>query len=262
MSWNDTLLEDGQEDVQARLQNEEFFEDVAVLLQRKGDIEQDIEVALGVLTEQGGKTGACVVVLMPEILAPESDLPGPPIIVQQSLQVIERPALNQDATTGTLKSAERIALNALNLLHRYINYSLGWTMIADRKPIRPLASEDGLVQYLVVLQWRAGITRVTQVREPEPTLNAGTNELSLACATPSSAIYYTTDGSYPGPENDQATLYSTSFTPGSGVTLVRAAAYRDGYIPSNTIAVDILHGAILTDDDGTLLTDDDGVLKF
>lgn len=261
MSWNDTLLEDAQEDVKARLENDTFFADIPVLLQRKGDIESDVENALGVLNEKSGKCGICAVVLMPEVEAPDGELPGPELTVIQSVQIIERPIINQDALSGTGKSAERVALNVANLLHRYIAFHLGWTMMAHRKPIRPLGSEPGLVQYLVVVLFRTGLTRTNQVRQPEAA-KTGSNLITLTCATYGAAIYYTTDGSYPGPANSAATLYSAPFTPASGVTLVRAGATKTGYIPSNTIAVDIYEGTILSDDEGQILTDDGGTLHF
>jgi hypothetical protein len=45
-------------------------------------------------------------------------------------------------------------------------------------------------------------------------------------------IYYTTDGSYPSADNDEATLYSAPVEITEATTL-RAVAYRTGMQPSN-----------------------------
>jgi hypothetical protein len=49
--------------------------------------------------------------------------------------------------------------------------------------------------------------------------------------TPDAAIYYTRDGSAPVPENPQATLYREPLAI-SGTTMVRAASYQNGLLPS------------------------------
>lgn len=53
--------------------------------------------------------------------------------------------------------------------------------------------------------------------------------LSLTCATPGATIRYTTDGTEPGP--DRGTVYVRPLTLGN-TTVLRAGAYRDGYLAS------------------------------
>ena len=237
MSWH-TIHRDLQEDVKARLENDPYFSDITVLLQRRGNIESDVMQALGTLNEKTGKLGACCVVLMPETEAPEGEnLPGPPIEIVISLQVIEQTTMNEDtANGGTGKSAESIANVALNLLHRYIPYLLGNVLVADRKPIRPVQAE-GVVMYLVTLRLRTGLDNSDKVLTPQ--LSEGGGSITITCGTLGASIYYTTDGSYPGPANATATLYTAPFaTPVAG-TVIRHAASKTGLIPSDTAASEI-----------------------
>jgi hypothetical protein len=55
--------------------------------------------------------------------------------------------------------------------------------------------------------------------------------LTLACGTSGAAIRYTTDGTYPTPED--GTLYSAPIPPPEAGTIVRAVAYATGMVPSD-----------------------------
>ena len=236
MSWH-SIHRDLQEDIQARLENDSYFSDITVLLQRKGNIESDVLQAISSLNEKTGKAGVCVVVMMPETEAPDGDLPGPPIEIVTGLQVIELPVVNENTGEGgTGKSAESVANVVLNLLHRYIPYLLGNVLVADAKPIRPLKSDGATVEYIVTVRMRTGLDNTAKVQTPELSEAAGV--ITLSCGTSGATIHYTTDGSYPGPANENATAYSVPFTPASGVTL-RYAASKTGLIPSDTAAADI-----------------------
>jgi hypothetical protein len=70
---------------------------------------------------------------------------------------------------------------------------------------------------------------VSPVALPTFTYNAGTGEVSIACATAGATIYYTTDGSIP---TTASALYSTPFTVSSAAsTVVNALAVATGYAP-------------------------------
>lgn len=58
----------------------------------------------------------------------------------------------------------------------------------------------------------------------------GQIHVEIATATPDAAIYYTTNGTEPSPEN--GTLYADPIAIGQTTTL-RAAAYKDGFLPSD-----------------------------
>ncbi|WP_009964074.1 chitobiase/beta-hexosaminidase C-terminal domain-containing protein [Verrucomicrobium spinosum] len=234
-TWNDDVISLLQEDVYGRLANDVFFSDIPVLLARKGLVDSDVELALSGLNEKDGKAGSCVIVLMPEVDAPEGESPGPVIEVVQSFQVIVRPLIADDTASGGVgKNAEQIGVNVLNLLHRYVPRRVGNVLTADKKPMRPLqAPVQGEVHYLVVLRLRTGLDRVRKVMEPQITPG---ETITLTCGTAGAEIYWTADGSYPGPANEAATLYSGPITlPPETVFPIdfQAVAYLEGMIPSD-----------------------------
>lgn len=236
MSWNDDIILKLQEDVLGRLSNDAYFADIPVFLQRKGDIEQEVIQALNVLNEKTGKVGSCVIVLMPELEAPEGESPGPVVEMVQSVQVITHRLFN-DGENGTGKSSEQIAANVLNLLHRYIPFHLGWVMMADRRPVRPERAQDGVVSYLVVTRMTAALGRTAKVSAPQ-VMQAGA-EVSLSTASAGAALYYTLDGTYPGPANEAATLYTVPFTPADLPAMLRVCGYLADHIPSDTVCADL-----------------------
>jgi hypothetical protein len=56
--------------------------------------------------------------------------------------------------------------------------------------------------------------------------------LEITTATEGAQVYYSTDGSYPGPTNANATLYDKPLTI-DATTSIRAAAFKPGFMPSN-----------------------------
>lgn len=230
MTW-DTIINDLQADAAARLLSEPFFDEIVILEQNKGVTESDVEIALGTQnTETGKKKGAVVIALMPEFTRNEAEAPGPELSARLQFQVLTVPLLNM-AADGTGKTAERIATNILNVLHLYFTGLVRITLSADDQPILPLDTDDGLVSYMVRLRCTLALRRRNKVATPSATVAA--NLLTLTCSTVGAAIHYTTDGTYPGPENPTATLYTVPFAITNGLE-VRAGATLADYIPSNT----------------------------
>ena len=56
--------------------------------------------------------------------------------------------------------------------------------------------------------------------------------VAITSSTPEAVIYYTTDGTEPGPENTGSTIYDGPLTV-SGTAVLRAAAHRDGWEPTD-----------------------------
>jgi hypothetical protein len=65
-----------------------------------------------------------------------------------------------------------------------------------------------------------------------PEITAPGRTVSLSTTEEGTGIYYTTDGSFPGPGNTGAALYSAPFRVGSG-TVVRWAGYAAGRLGSD-----------------------------
>jgi hypothetical protein len=234
MSWNDTLLIDLQTDVKARLENDGFFSDLSVLLKRDGVTEHTLKVELGPDgNAKSGKTGACVIIHLPEIAEHEGETPGPMLVVELPIQVFEAPEIN-NGSVGTGKSCEQIGLHVINLLHNYADNKHGWVM---QPAPRPMQAQDpdraDWISAIVRMQFHSGLTRTSKCGMPLPSQD-GNNDIVLTCGTPGAAIWYTLDGSYPGPANEEATLYAAPIDPGAA-TVLRAVAYKDEFIASDAL---------------------------
>jgi hypothetical protein len=95
----------------------------------------------------------------------------------------------------------------------------------------------GFVEYAVVMKTAFGVGAVDKVATPGAEV-AGAS-LTLSCATSGAAIYYTLDGSYPGPGNAEAVLYAGAVTLAAGVFTLRAAGHKAGLAASGDRRADI-----------------------
>jgi hypothetical protein len=222
-------LELDQEDFAARLAADSYFADIKVLLQRKGVTDSDIEVALSVLNEEGGKIGACVIVLMPELVAEDPAVPTPLYRVRVPVQVIEQPLMSGDATSGVGKSAEQIAERVRQVLHHFSTGRGGSSHLFHFDGQQPLDVDPAKVSYLGNFGRKAGddlLTRVAAVVLASAAGDPTGFDITLTCPTDGAAIYYSTDGDYPD------TLYSAAFNVAAGTT-IRATARKTGLQESN-----------------------------
>jgi hypothetical protein len=232
---SDQISQD-QLDFYGRLLADAYFADVEVLLEAKGLTEADVDQALGPLNEKGGKSGACVVVLMPTLTPESPDAPGPRFLVRQGIQVIEAPLFNR-VTGGTGKSAAAIAEQVRRLCH---HFSTGRGNVYTFAAQEPIAVQDGKVSYAVTFQRPGGDTLLRKVATPTCSTTSSTAPatVTLACATGGAAIHYTLDGSYPSSTNPSALLYSTPVEVATAAT-VRAAASLSAWAQSNVSAIAI-----------------------
>lgn len=221
-----------QMEMAARIGVDAFFRDVPVIARNKGDVGNDIATALSVLNSRTGKTGACVVVMMPSIDSPNTEAPGPQIEILPVVRVIEKPLFNR-GNQGTGVTAEAMAVRLLRLFQQWRCDALDAMMRVDRQPVRPAELGDttavGYDCYFSVLAGFDG-SRVVEVRLAQDE----DGDVTMGCATLGATIFYTTNGGYPGPETGLE--YSGALTVAAG-TVVRAAAYVEGRIPSGVTRI-------------------------
>lgn len=349
MSETNQLLETLQADVLGVLQNTPALALANLLADNEGDIEARVVKALSTLTPTGGKNGLAVVVLLPEVVESDRNLPGPPLTVKVEIRVLENVLFNRAAATGTLMRSSQAALTVLSALQlRHLGHSL---LVAEKDPLTPVEVKKGHVSHAVTLYakfrglvtprpsqvqvslaagsgdgiavtgtltsngstplvfpatipsagtangrptyyivtgagefgaiWKTvanpftgsgdftgwflqedgdGVTWASTADVATPDLvpagawHANTNPLAwrpvspatgtpvvaasgastitLTCASPSSSIRYTTDGSYPSPAK---TLYTGPFALPAAGTVIRAAAYVAGMPPSDIL---------------------------
>ncbi|MDR1304465.1 MAG: chitobiase/beta-hexosaminidase C-terminal domain-containing protein [Verrucomicrobiales bacterium] len=189
-------------------------------------IQQTINNALAGLLQRNGKAGVAIFVGMPTA-ANDDQLPGPNLQVTLGVRVIENPLVNMGAT-GTLQSAEEVALIVLNELHQ-LNLGLnGAVLYADKNCLAPdLSRETSAVIYDCYLRMGLGLKPCYRAMTPRIDVDGDTATLTAADGD---AIYYTLDGDYPSPS--AATLYHGAFPVQPG-TLVRAVAYSPTLAASN-----------------------------
>lgn len=153
MSQSYEILETLQDDVIAVLRATPTLADASIMAEANGDIESQVERALGLHRQgSGGKAGLVLIVLQPEVTEAEGNLPGPPLIIRQEIQVIEHPRINRSAAGSGLRSSHAAVL-ALHALHHHIMGS--HSLYAEAKPIEPLPAREGLVSHVVSLFMRA-----------------------------------------------------------------------------------------------------------
>lgn len=230
----DTSLTDLQADLVERLKSDEFFADIPVLDERKSDLASDIELALGTLTEAGGKLGICAVVLSPVANDELPDVVFGPLEVELSVLVLENVLLNT-GPTGTGKAALTVARRIHRILKHYRAVGLGQALVPAKQSIIPVDNPLAPLAYEVRFATTEADREVnSKVAMPtiSPDGGAVPQTVSLACTTAGASIYFTLDGSYPRAGNSAATLYVAPFELMSAGTL-RAAAFKSGYIASD-----------------------------
>lgn len=214
-----------QSDVTAKLLSEEYFATVTVVSLRKLVISSDIAASLVYLTEKAGKKGAGVIVGMPTIKLPDPNVPGPQLVVLLPIRVLEQPTINQDATSGTLKTAEQIAVRTLAILHQFQIEGLG-ALYGDATAIKPVNEIEGVVGYDVLLE--CTLAQTPLARCGIPTISAFGVTITLTPVDVGDTIFWSTDGSFPGNWfGHSGEQYGGPFTTNIGA-VVRWAAYRTG----------------------------------
>jgi chitobiase/beta-hexosaminidase-like protein len=223
------LLQSLQLDIAARLQPDERFLYVPVLVWRPRDaaaavmIRNTLNNALLGIVKQNGKGGLACMVMMPDAEVPDANVPGPQFEVIATVRVYETPIFNEGAN-GTHITAEQCALDALGLLHLW--NPGGNVIVADKKAIREGSAPEGSIAHDVVVRQAVGVTPRGFVQRPRITL-AG-SMMSIACGTAGAAIYWSCNGTLPTPTTGALYAGAADISLLSAGTLIRAVAYKAG----------------------------------
>ncbi len=219
-----------QEDVTMALLSDSRLAAVNVIQYRKLRQQSEVDAsAIYAKPRQGAQAGAGVLVEMPTMQVTEPNLPGPSGQFLVTCVVMEEPNQNMTAEAGTQIEAENIAQMVLECLHGLMFEGLG-SLYSDDRPITPTEEWEGLVAYRVSLRLRLTSDPKQIERVPVPTIQEQALQVTLK-AVAGADIYYTTDGSFPGPGNPDATKYQNPFAMQGAV--LRWAAYKAGMVGSN-----------------------------
>jgi len=231
-------IEQIQPDVFNKLASEPYFAGISLFMIRKERYESEINEALSEATFDPGQTGklpgATIEVLMPLIKTNLVNAPGPVVTLEQRLIVKENPTINL-AAGGVNLTAEQIAVQILQTLHQFYLGGICQALYPAHKAIVPNEKFPGLVAYAVALEATFHLTALERTACPAPPSEGPPLTLAFTAPAgdPGAALYYTVDGSFPGPGNAAATAYGAAFGVASGVTL-RWAAYAAGKLGSST----------------------------
>ena len=199
----DSILYRLQTDVAAILAFVPGLSGANVLIDDTADIETRVLKALGTITPVSGKIGMVCIVMQPEVTGSEKNLPGTVIQIKMDVQVIEQVTLNR-GTGGTLIRSDAAALRVLGALHLA---NLGDVLLySDKDAISPLPAKPGFQSHLVTVHARLdGIPLPAKCADVSATVVNGS--LVLACSTPLSGVWYSTDGTFPSPANTGSIVY-------------------------------------------------------
>jgi hypothetical protein len=230
-------IEQIQPDIFDKLASEPYFAAISLFQIRKERFQSEIDEALSSATFDPGQSGklpgATIEVLMPMIKTNLVNAPGPVVTLEQRLIVKENPTINL-AAGGVNLTAEQIAVEILQTLHQFYLGGICQALYPAPKAIVPNDDFPDLAAYDVILQATFNLTPPARTGcPPPPTESSLTLTFAPPASDPDATIYYTTDGSFPGPGNAAAAIYSAPFSVTSG-TVVRWADYVTGKLGSST----------------------------
>lgn len=245
----ETNLFDLATEIAARLNADDYFANVLAIANRSGDVLTQLNKALGLTTKKAGKFGACVLVAPVAADEPNINALFGPLDLDIAVICFEHVQLNANtAQGGTGKPAFAIARRAHRVCKLYHPINMATPLTPVKPTIRPAQSSLSLLGLDIGESVQAWEVRF-RAREQDPTINrkvtlpgisidADAGEVTLSCATVGAEIYYTLDGSYPAAGNAAAQLYAAPFTPEHQGGVIRAVAFKPGWIASDAAWAD------------------------
>jgi hypothetical protein len=229
------MIHDWQREVADRLGSDGYFEDIPVFTERKRDLESEVERALGTLKSKGGKMGLAVIVQGVVGSDKMSNVVAVHLSLELSVLVLEDVKLNGGAE-GTGKSCLDVAVRVMEVLKLYQAYGLGSPLMPLDPALVPTGDFAPRIGYQVRFGVEDGGRVATRVLPPRVVPNGGAaGPVRMYCDSALAQIYYTLDGSYPGPGNEDAVLYEGVAVDVEEGQVVRVGAVADGAMPSDVI---------------------------
>ena len=180
------------------------------------------------LAGRNGKVGVGILIGLPYADPLDSDVPGAQMSVKLPIDFMAKDDLSLVLSNGANLTAEQIAITGWLLLSQFLNQSVGsgnWYVAG----FDPIEDKKGAYGYRLILEVRFASDEPTKVDAPVAVFAGGNCTLTVQAA--GAKIYYTTDGSFPGPYTPPAgypantsVQYAAPFAVASG-TVILVAAY-------------------------------------
>lgn len=228
-------------DIAARLAADAYFIDITVITDRKGDINTEVQKAIGPVASKGGKSGVCVIVTQPVGTVSEPSIPASMLDLDISVRVLENVVINT-GSGGTGKSAASIARAIVAILHLYNSPGICGLIHPSKPTIIPVASPVLTYDVQFIAQEKPMDSswqnfKCMPVSDSLSSENLPTT-VTLTCPTPGATIRYTLDGSYPASANAAAHVYAAPFQITTAAAL-RLVATKSGLIDSDTNLINL-----------------------
>ncbi|HUS37372.1 MAG TPA: chitobiase/beta-hexosaminidase C-terminal domain-containing protein [Verrucomicrobiae bacterium] len=232
----DKWFHDLQAELVALPKSDEKLGQLPVIYERNGDIGQDVDKALGLLTGgTPGKLGACIILLQLQGGNSAKAARGGQMKAQPVYRVLEEPLLN-DGANGFGIPALEICKRLIAVVALYYAEGLATALTTLDATLVPVVDEKASVAYEVQFECTEARTARYEV-VAMPTLSVKTGAapqvITITCATAGADIYYTLDNSHPWEGNPSAVLYSAPVNVAAAGQL-RARAFKDGMLGSGT----------------------------
>lgn len=236
-AMNDAFLDQMQQELVALLKSDEVLGGLPILDERIGDIQLEVNKALGLVTAVDGKIGACVIVQQATAEDRMSAAPGGILETVFTFLVLEEPTLNDD-TNGHQIRALKIARRIVRVVKLYRADGICTSLTPSKQTITGLAIEGVSLAYEVrfhCTEIGQGVNQKVMTPTLAPNTGAAPQTVTITCGTAGVAIYYTLDGTPPWSGN--GVLYTAPVTLAAAGT-IRARAFKAGMIGSNAAAAD------------------------
>jgi hypothetical protein len=220
MSADDPLTE-LQSDIKGYMLQCSNLNHLNIIADDKGALQSTADKAVKTVTPRGGKVGLAAVILRPTMTTANANMPGPQSDAIVTIMIVEHVLGNR----GSLGSGIRASAMGTRVLRDLHHFQIGnRTLFSEPSAMRPAETAAGFVAYEITFRIALHNQPIEKTKAVTITNDGGT--ITLTSATPSSALQYSLDGSYP------SLTYTVPFSASSG-DLVRALATSASLLPSS-----------------------------
>ncbi len=183
--------------------------------------DEAVESALAGTMMRNGKAGLVAVVMLPDVQLGSAQSPGPAMRFLPVVRVIEDRMINE-GPDGTGITASQFALHVVQVLHRRPLRG-SWSLFADpERMVEEVTADDERPMHEVRFILERSVDRLPVCATPQGGFDG--DVLQVSCTTPDAVMWWTENGSWPGPENPRSFLYESALT-NTGRS-VRVVAYH------------------------------------